>query len=188
MLKVFSEIVRDKWEWRMYVLRLSKFELLKRSKNSVLSWAWLIIKPLVTIFCYWFTLFIGFRRGQSAEGMPPYILWLVSGVVPWFFMSDILGGGTDLLRKYSYLVTKVRFPLASITTIYILTSSIIQLILMLVPLGIYFESGLGLDALLLQVPILLLLMFVFWDMLALLFSLLSAINQGVANFIKALGT
>ena len=96
MLQTLAEILRDKWEWRNTIVRLSRFELLKRSKRSVLSWAWLILKPLVTIFCYWFALYVGFRHGRQMDGLPPYILWLIAGVIPWFFMSDILSGGTDL--------------------------------------------------------------------------------------------
>ncbi|MBR3327738.1 MAG: ABC transporter permease [Atopobiaceae bacterium] len=189
MLGSIVEIVQDKWEWRSHVVRLSRFELLKRSRNSALSWAWLIIRPLVTIFCYWFALYVGFRHGQDmVEGMPPYILWLVSGVVPWFFMNEILHGGTDLMRSYSYLVTKVRFPLAAIPSIYVVTSFIIQLILQAGLAVVYFASGQALHIHLVQIPFLLVLMFAFWDLCALLFSLLSTANRGVANSIKALGT
>ena len=189
MLGTIVEIARDKWEWRRHVVRLSRFELLKRSRNSTLSWAWLIIKPLMTIFCYWFALYMGFRRGQDmGEGMPPYILWLISGVIPWFFMSEMLNGGTDLMHSYSYLVNKVRFPIAAIPSVYVVTSFIIQLVLQAGLILTYLVSGQALDIHLIQVPLLLVLMLAFWDLCALLFSLLSAVNQGVANFIKALGT
>ena len=189
MLQALFEILRDKWERRGQVVRLARFELLKRSSNSVLSWAWLLIKPLVTIFCYWFTIYIGFRHGRDlGEGAPPYILWLTAGVIPWFFMSEILNGGTDLMHTYSYLVDKVRFPLAAIPSVYAVTSLAVQLVLQLLLLGTYFACGQTIGLHLLQAPFLIVLMFLFWDMVSLLFSLLSAINQGVSNFIKALAT
>ena len=161
MLQSLFEILRDKWERRGQVVRLARFELLKRSSNSVLSWAWLLIKPLVTIFCYWFTIYIGFRHGRDlGEGAPSYILWLTAGVVPWFFMSEILNGGTGLMHTYNYLVDKVRFPLAAIPSVYAVTSLVVQLVLQLLLLGTYLVCGQTIGIHLLQAPFLIVLFFV----------------------------
>ena len=37
------------------------------------------------------------------------MLWLVSGIVPWFYFSESLSNGTNALLEYNYLVKKVVF-------------------------------------------------------------------------------
>ena len=36
----------------------------------------------------------------------PFIVYLVTGMVPWFFFSDSLLSATNVFREYSYLVKK----------------------------------------------------------------------------------
>ena len=37
----------------------------------------------------------------------PFVLYLIAGIVPWFFFQDGLIGGTNSMLEYSYLVKKV---------------------------------------------------------------------------------
>ena len=38
-----------------------------------------------------------------------FVLWLTSGLVPWFYFSEALTNGTNSLLEYNYLVKKVVF-------------------------------------------------------------------------------
>ena len=183
-------ILKDNWDWRGQIARLSLFELKKKSRGAVLSWAWFFIKPGMYVFCFWFALEVGLRVGNSsgADGAPPYLLWLCAGIIPWFFMSDMINTGCDVLHRYSYLVNKVKFPISAISTIFTGAEMIIELMLMVALFIIYFAYGQPFDIYLLQVPILLILMFVFWNMFSVMLSQLSAISKDVANLMKALGT
>jgi teichoic acid transport system permease protein len=109
--------LRDNWNWRKQIARLSLFDLKKKSRGAVLSWGWFFIKPGMYIFCFWFALEIGLRVGNSDAGAPPYILWLCAGLIPWFFMQDMINQGSDVLHRYPYLVNKIKFPLSGISTI-----------------------------------------------------------------------
>ena len=189
-LSTLGTILKDNWEWRGQIARLSKFELVKKSRGAVLSWAWFFIKPAMYIFCFWFALEVGLRVGNSsgADGAPPYLLWLCAGLIPWFFMQDMISTGCDVLHRYTYLVNKIKFPLSGISTIYTGAQMLIELMLVAVLFVIYFAYGQPLDIYLLQVPILLVLMFLFWDVFSIMLSQLSAISKDVANLMKALGT
>ena len=189
-VSTLGTILKDNWEWRKQISRLAIFELVKKSRGAVLSWAWFFIKPAMYIFCFWFALDVGLRTGSGMTdaGAPPYILWLCAGLIPWFFMQDMLGAGIDVLHRYPYLVNKIKFPLSGISTIYTGATMIVQLMLMVVLFIIYFVCGQGLDIYLIQVPILLVLMFVFWDMVSILFSQLSAMSKDVANLMHAMST
>ncbi len=188
MLKTLADILSDNWHWRSQIGRLAVFELVKKSRGAVLSWAWFFIKPAMYIFCFWFALEIGLRQGSTDAGAPPYILWLAAGLIPWFFMQDILGAGVNVLSRYPYLVNKIKFPLSAISTIYVTATMIIQLMLMAALFVIYFACGMPLDIHLLQVPLLLAMMFIFWDIFSIMLSQLSAVSKDVANLMKALST
>lgn len=190
MLSALSTILKDNWEWRKQIGRLALFELVKKSRGAVLSWAWFFIKPAMYIFCFWFALDVGLRTGEGMadSGGGPYILWLCAGLIPWFFMQDMLGAGIDVYHRYPYLVNKIKFPLSGISTIYTGAIMIVQLMLMVVLFAIYFLCGMAPDIYLIQVPILLVLMFVFWDMVSILFSQLSAMSKDVANLMHAMST
>lgn len=185
-----TTILKDNWEWRKQISRLAIFELVKKSRGAVLSWAWFFVKPAMYIFCFWFALDVGLRVGSGAEDVsaPPYILWLSAGIIPWFFMQDMLSAGIDALHRYPYLVNKIKFPLSAISTIYVSATMLIQLMLMVALFIIYAACGMQFDAYLLQVPILLVLMFVFWDLVSILFSHLSAISKDVKNLMNAMST
>lgn len=190
MLSTFLTILKDNWKWRKQIGSLAVFELVKKSRGAALSWGWFFIKPCMYIFCFWFALEVGLRVGGSSSdpSAPPYILWLCAGLIPWFFMQDMLGPGISVIKRYPYLVNKIKFPLSAISTIYTLATMMIQLMLMALLFGVYFACGMGFDWYLLQVPLLLTLMFVFWNTVSIMFSQLSAVSKDVSNLMKALST
>ncbi len=189
-MSTLGTILKDNWEWRGQIAKLSLFELRKKSRGAVLSWAWFFIRPAIYIFCFWFALEVGLRVGNNGAGpdAPPYLLWLCAGLIPWFFMQEMFGAGCDVLHRYPYLVNKIKFPISCISAIYTGATMIVQLMLQAVLFIIYFLYGQPLDPYLLQVPILLVLMFVFWTMFSILFSQLSALSKDVANLVHALST
>lgn len=183
MIETLKTIAKDNWQWRKQIGRLAVFELIKKSRGAVLSWAWLFIKPAIFIFVFWFALDLGLRAGEEMD--PPYFLWLVAGLIPWFFMQDMIGTGSDVLHRYPYLVNKIKFPLSGISTLYTLSILIVQFGLVLVLLGIYFAMGMPLDIHLLQVPLIIVLMAFFFNMYSILTSQLSALSKDFSNLIKA---
>lgn len=186
MFKTLATIIKDNWQWRKQIGRLAKFELIKQSRGAVLGWFWLFAKPLIFIAVFWFALDIGLRAGRDMD--PPYFLWLISGVIPWFFMRDVLNKGTDVLHRYSYLVTKIKFPLSGISTLNILSIATIHLGLVLVLLVLYFAFGMQLDLYLIQIPVLIIIMILFFNMVSILTSQISAISKDFKNLITSIVT
>ena len=52
----------------------------------------------------------------------PYICWLVSGIIPWFFFSDALPSASNCLLEYSYLVKKVVFKISILPIVKIISA------------------------------------------------------------------
>ena len=183
-----TEIITDNWEWRGQIWNLAVFELKKQSRGAVLGWAWFFIRPLMYIFCFWFAIEIGLRAGRTEPGAAPYILWLASGIIPWFFMQSMLKGGIDVMSKYPYLVNKVKFPLSAISNVFTLATMFIQLMTQMILVVLYFLFGQSLDIHLIQVPFLIVLMYVFWFFFSVLMAPLCAMSKDMKNLMGVLST
>ena len=122
--------------------------------------------------------------GGSVSGYP-FFLWLIAGVVPWFYMSDMITQGAGAIRKYSYLVTKMKFPVSTIPTFVNISKFVIHIILMLIVIIIFWLFGYPPSIYYLQLPFYMILMFIFFDAWSLFASLLASISKDFLNLVKA---
>ena len=125
----------------LQILQLAQADLIKTYRGSALGWMWAIIKPSVTIFVYWFAFSFGLRAASSVNGFP-FFLWLIAGIVPWFYMSEMLTQGSQTLKRYNYLVTKIKFPVSTISTFVSLSKLYVHFALLAVVVMIFVLVGL----------------------------------------------
>lgn len=107
--------------------------------NSFLGMAWGFLQPLTTIIVYWFVFQLGFKS-QPVENFP-FILWLISGLVPWFFISEAIPSSTSVLAEYSYLVQKVLFNINILPVVKIISSLFVQTFLLLLTIVMFWLFG-----------------------------------------------
>ena len=151
------------------------------------GWMWAIIKPVITIFVYWFAFTIGLRGGKPINGYP-FFLWLTCGILPWFYINEMLVGGTNCLRRYSYLITKMKFPVSTIPTFASLSKITINLCLTVIVILVFTLFGFYPDIYYLQIPFYTLCMFGFFTVLSLFMAPLSAMSKDFSNLVKSLIT
>ena len=184
-LHIFTENLREHWLNRTQVARLSVADLKKTYHGAALGWSWAVIKPVFTIFIYWFAIDIGLRSGKPV-GDYPYILWLMAGIIPWFFMNEALTGGTECIRRYSYLVTKMKFPVMTIPTFTNLSKLFVHVCLIAAEIIVFWCAGYPPTVYMLQIPIYMLLMFLFFNAWALFAGMVSAIGKDFSNLVRSL--
>lgn len=183
-IKNLIKIIKEHIEYRQQIIKLAKADLIKTYRGAALGWSWAIIKPTVTIFVYWFAFQIGLRSGKDVNGFP-FFLWLIAGLIPWFYISDMLSAGTDSIRKYSYLVTKMKYPVSTIPTFVSISKLFIDILLIAIMLIIFMFFGFSPDIYWLQLIFYIALAFIFWTVWALFSSLLAAISKDFANLVKS---
>ncbi|SEA13074.1 teichoic acid transport system permease protein [Lachnospiraceae bacterium NK3A20] len=108
-------LAADLYSNRRLIWRLSKNDFRKRYAGSYLGVVWSLVPPLVTVLMYYVVFGLIFKSGRQAISGTidvPYVLYLTAGLVPWFFFSDALPGGTTSLLEYEYLVKKVVFKVS----------------------------------------------------------------------------
>ncbi|MEI6056986.1 MAG: ABC transporter permease [Lentisphaerota bacterium] len=136
VFKNFLIFIRDIINSRQMIWQMTVSDFKATYLGSYLGIVWAFIQPIVTIFVFWFIFSVGFKTGPTATGCP-FILWLIAGMIPWFFLADALNQATNSVVGYSYLVKKVVFRVSTLPIIKILASSFVHIILLLVMLIIF---------------------------------------------------
>ena len=189
-LKLFA---KEHLTFKKQLIELAKADVIKTYRGASLGWLWAIIKPSITIFVYFFAFSVGIRGAAkpvtNLEGETfPYFLWLIGGIIPWFYVSEMMTQGTDCIKKYSYLVTKMRFPVSTIPTFVSLSKMLINVSLTGIVIIIYCFYGHYPDVNYLQLLYYMVCQFLLLTPFALFNSTLSVISQDYGNLIKSLTT
>ncbi|MDR0853089.1 MAG: ABC transporter permease [Clostridiales Family XIII bacterium] len=185
-MRTFLKIIKQHIVWRHQLVKLAKADLVKTYSGAALGWVWAIIKPMVMIFCFWFAFGVGLRlsKGDMDSGYP-FILWLIAGMIPWFYISEIITAGANSLRQYSYLVTKMRFPIATVPTFVSISKLMVHLGLVIITIIIFALYGHPPDKYLLQLPIYILCMFLFFIAWGTFSSMLTCMSKDFYNLVEA---
>ena len=173
--------------FRKQIFKLAKSDIIKTYRGSAFGWGWALIKPAITIFVFWFAFCYGLRMSHDIGGYP-FFLWLIAGYIPWFYMSDMITGGAGCIRKYSHLVTKMKFPISVIPTFFSLSKMLVHLVLMAIVIAIYIAFGYMPSIYYLQLPLYILMMYVWFTIWGLFAGLLSCISKDFQNIVKAFST
>lgn len=124
-IKQFYYFLLNIVESRWLILELTKKDFQVRYLGSYLGVLWAFIQPTVTVLIFWFVFQIGFKSMPVADF--PFILWLITGMFPWFFISDAITSATNSIIENSYLVKKVVFRVSILPIIKITSALIIHL-------------------------------------------------------------
>ena len=184
MVETIKLIISEHRSFSKQIFKLAKSDLIRTYRGAALGWAWALVKPLITLFVFWFGFTVGLRSGKPINGYP-YFLWLLAGFLPWFYMRDMITGGADCIRKYSHLVTKIKFPISIIPTYCNLSHLAVHLVLLVVTMLVFLVLGYPPDKYLLQIPFYMLLMVAFFEVWSLFAGMMSAMSKDFLNLIKS---
>ena len=184
-MSTLRDVIKEHLQWRRQIFLLAKSDIIKTYSGAALGWAWAFIRPLITISVFWFAFTYGIRSGGEVNGFP-FALWMIPGFMAWFYMSDMLTKGATAIRKYRYLVTKMKFPVSTIPTFVSISKIAIHLCLMVIVALLFVVTGHMPDIHWLQLPFYVLVMFMFWTTWALFASMLGAMSHDFVNLVKAI--
>ncbi len=144
-------------------------DLKVRYSTSALGYLWSVIDPLVMAFMYWFVFGVVFQRPVGEE---PYVVFLLTALLPWMWFNGAVGDSTRAFLRESKLIRSTRIPrsiwvarlvlskgiefLASIPVIAafaIATGATLHWEAVLVPLGIAMQAALTLGVGLIVAPL-----------------------------------
>ena len=86
---------------------LTRRDLRVRYSTSALGYFWSILDPLVMAGIYWFVFTQVFGR---TVGEPPYIVFLLSALLPWMWLNGALSDCTRAFLREAKLIRSTKIP------------------------------------------------------------------------------
>ena len=134
-LRGIYSALRGLFDERKLIFRLSVNDFKTRFAGSYFGIVWAYVQPICTIVVFWFVFQVGFRNPDV--GNVQYILWFMTGLIPWFFFSEAWSSATNAFMEYSYLVKKVVFKINILPIIKIISAFFIHLFFILFMIVVY---------------------------------------------------
>jgi lipopolysaccharide transport system permease protein len=132
------------YKHRVLLWEMSKLELRDRYVGQVLGIFWAIIMPILTMAVYLFIFVFVFNAKMpdaqeyaSAGWGGSYALYLLSGLLPWMALQDIMGRSVTTVSGNARLVKQVVFPL-EVLPLKIFYASFLSFA---IPLALFFIYG-----------------------------------------------
>lgn len=119
MFKSIKQVIKEQINHKELIFRMALFDMRSQYQNHYLGILWQFITPSIQIAIYWFVFGIGIRGGapiQTALGEVPFVLWMLMGLIPWFFISPALIQGSNSVHQKVSLVSKMNFPISILPT------------------------------------------------------------------------
>jgi len=135
-LKDFVSFIRGLYNNRLIILQLTKKEIRKQYIGSFLGITWSFAQPLFYVGAISLVFTIGLRGARTAGDLP-FVLYLVSGIIVWFFFAECLTSGANSILQNSYLVQKIVFRVSMLPVIKILAALFIHSIFLIVVIILY---------------------------------------------------
>lgn len=94
--------------YRRSLWLLTTRDLKVRYSTSALGWLWSVLDPLLMAAIYWFVFTQVFDRG--AVGSHPYIVFLLTALLPWTWFSGAIGDSTKAFTRDAKLIRSTTIP------------------------------------------------------------------------------
>lgn len=138
-IKTFYRFLRDIFKSKRLLIDLAKNDFKSRYMGSYLGILWAFVQPLTTIAIFWFVFQVGFK--STPVDNFTFILWLMAGMIPWFFFAESLQSSTQSILTNSFLVKKVVFRVSLLPIIQIISALAIHLFFILFLFGMFIFYG-----------------------------------------------
>lgn len=139
MFKSAAYVLKENFKNLFRIYSISKYEVLADMRDSKLGLFWNFANPLIQVLTYWFVFGYVMKRGDSA-GIP-YIIWMLGGIVVWFYISPCITDGCNAIFRKVDIITKMKFPVSILPTTVALSKLFDHLCMMVVLVVVFAFCG-----------------------------------------------
>lgn len=151
MIDAIKTVAVENWTNRKRLLRLANYELKAQNNGTVFGFLWNFFNPALQIAVYWFVFAIGLNT-QPPKGQYSYIIWMIVGIIPWFFISNALQASAMSIYGYSSILKRMYLPLSIVPVKTIVSALIGHIWSMLVVFSVMIFSGNWVNPMVYQLP------------------------------------
>lgn len=135
---------------RRTIHALARRDVLSRYSGTLFRGVWELANPAITLLVFWFVFSIAFKS-KGPAGIP-FIIYFVTGYVPWLFFSESLMRGMHGVVAHTFLVKKMVFPSELLPFVYLTGGAINHGILLLLAFVVLLFNGVSISWYWLQIP------------------------------------
>ncbi len=140
IFKSMGAVVSEIWKNKIRLLRLALYELKSQHGGTALGFLWNFLNPALQIIVYWFVFAIGLRRGNDMQGVP-YIVWLVIGIICWYYMNQAMLGADMSIINFTDVLKRMKFPMSIVPAKTVASNFITHLCSMVIVFGVVLGCG-----------------------------------------------
>jgi len=137
------------YRYREMIWAMSKHDLMSRYVGTFGGPLWAIVHPLASVVIYWFVFSLGFKAAGPAE--TPFVLYLVSGLVPWLLFNNTLASSATAVTRNVHLVKKTVFPTEILPIVHLVSETFPHVAMLSILCGLTWFYGYEPSFLLFQV-------------------------------------
>ena len=124
---------------RRIIRALARREVVARYAGTLFRGAWEVVNPVVTVLVFWFVFSFAFKaRGPAGI---PFILYFVTGFLPWMFFAEGLGRGTQGVVAHSFFIKKMVFQSELLPFVYLSAGAVTHGLLLILALVVLLTNG-----------------------------------------------
>ncbi|MCU0285426.1 MAG: ABC transporter permease [Acidobacteria bacterium] len=126
-IKKFAKLIYHK---RGAIYELARRDFEGQYKKTYLGIVWGFIHPLSYVILLLLVFTLGLRSNPGKD--VPFVVYLISGMIPWQFFSGTLGSLSKVVSSHSYLIKKGDLNLAILHVAKILSNLVTHVILIII--------------------------------------------------------
>lgn len=143
------KFLKDMYEYRELLKTNIKKDIRGKYKGSFLGVLWSFINPLLQVLIYAIVFPFLMRGGQGDN----YVIYLITGLIPWTFFLTVVNGGTTSIKANAGIIKKVYFPREILLISQIASGLINFLISCIIILAFCLIFGVGISYHIILVPV-----------------------------------
>ena len=151
MINAIKIVLSENWTNRKRMIRLARYELKAQNNGTLFGFLWNFFNPALQILVFWFVFAIGLQVHAPRDNYP-YIVWMIVGIIPWFYISAVLQTSTMSIYSYSGILKHVYLPLSIVPVKTVFSGFIGHLWAMLVVFFVMLVSRSPVSAMVWQLP------------------------------------
>ena len=182
IFKGFIVFIKDIYKSKDLLFALAQNDFKEQFLGSYIGIFWAILRPTIFILTIWFIFSVGFKGHINSN--TPFVLYLMTGYIPWFFFSDSIIGGMNSIVNNSSLVKKVNFRVSILPIIKIISVLFIHIIFIGILVIVFLLYGYKPSIYWLQLPFFIIMLFLLVLGISWFLSSLRVFTKDIAQIIS----
>lgn len=109
-------VIKEQFSNFGIIRRISKYEEKATYQSHYLGLIWQFLNPAIQIGIYYLVFGLGVNGGKQVDGVP-FIIWMLIGIIAWFFINSSILGSSNSIYKQVGLVSKMKFPVSILPSV-----------------------------------------------------------------------